>query len=91
VVSQASSVVRQDLAQVRVRFRTLSREEIEAYLDAEPAFDCAGSAKAEGLGIALLDSIESDDPTALIGLPLMRTCSLLRSAGLQIPALEKQA
>ncbi|WP_397534574.1 Maf family protein [Roseateles sp.] len=91
VVSQASSVVRQDLAQVRVRFRTLSREEIEAYLDAEPAYDCAGSAKAEGLGIALLDSIESDDPTALIGLPLMRTCSLLRSAGLQIPALEKQA
>ncbi|MBA4344768.1 MAG: septum formation inhibitor Maf [Methylibium sp.] len=90
VVCVDRGFVAQDLAPVRVRFRELSREEIEAYLDAEPAYDCAGSAKAEGLGIALLDSIESDDPTALIGLPLIRTCRLLRSAGLQLPALENK-
>lgn len=90
VVCMDRGFVAQDLAPVRVRFRELSREEIEAYLDAEPAYDCAGSAKAEGLGIALLDSIESDDPTALIGLPLIRTCRLLRSAGLQLPGLEKR-
>lgn len=74
----------QDLAPVRVRFRTLSEIEIENYLHAEQPYDCAGSAKAEGLGIALLSSIESDDPTALIGLPLIRTCDLLRQAGLQL-------
>lgn len=67
---------------VQVRFRTLRLEEIEAYLRAEAPYDCAGSAKAEGLGIALLDSIGSDDPTALLGLPLIATCRLLRAAGL---------
>ena len=56
-------------------------EEIERYLRAEQPYDCAGSAKSEGLGIALLESIDSDDPTALIGLPLIRTCRLLRLAG----------
>jgi septum formation protein len=65
-----------------VRFRALGDEEIERYLRAERPYDCAGSAKAETLGIALLSSIESDDPTALIGLPLIRTCELLREAGL---------
>jgi septum formation protein len=70
------------LAPVTVRFRTLSEHEIERYLQLEQPYDCAGSAKSEGLGIALLDAIESDDPTALIGLPLMRTCALLRAAGL---------
>ncbi|MBC7682706.1 MAG: Maf family protein, partial [Ferruginibacter sp.] len=55
--------------------------EIEAYLLAEQPYDCAGSAKSEGLGISLLERIDSDDPTALIGLPLIRTCQLLRAAG----------
>lgn len=67
---------------VTVRFRDVSDAEIERYLQAEQPYDCAGSAKAETLGIALLDAIESDDPTALIGLPLIRTCALLRQAGL---------
>lgn len=66
---------------VRVRFRTLRDRDIESYLRAEQPYDCAGSAKSEGLGIALLDAIESDDPTALIGLPLIATTRLLREAG----------
>ena len=67
---------------VLVQFRTLSDEDIAHYLRTEPAYDCAGSAKSEGLGITLLDAIESRDPTALIGLPLIDTCRLLRAAGL---------
>lgn len=74
-----------DLAPVEVRFRALSAGEIERYLRAEAPYDCAGSAKSEGLGIALLDAIHSDDPTALVGLPLIRTARLLRAAGLVIP------
>ena len=74
-----------DLAPVVVRFRALSDAEIERYLRAEQPYDCAGSAKSEGLGISLLDRIESDDPTALIGLPLIRTCQMLRAAGLMLP------
>ena len=71
-----------ELVPVAVRFRNLSDAEIERYLRAETPYDCAGSAKIETLGIALLESCESDDPTALIGLPLIRTCALLRRAGL---------
>ena len=74
------------LASVQVQFRPLRDADIEAYLRAEPAYDCAGSAKSEGLGIALLERIDSDDPTSLIGLPLMRTCALLRELGIQVPA-----
>ncbi len=70
-------------AEVRVRLRPLSDREIEAYLLADQPYDCAGSAKVESLGIALLDAVVSDDPTALIGLPLIRTCQLLRRAGLE--------
>ena len=65
-------------------FRPLSDEQIEHYLLAEKPYDCAGSAKSEGLGIALLERIDNDDPTALIGLPLIRTCHLLRAAGVSI-------
>jgi septum formation protein len=86
----AVAVVRRDLhyeralvASVRVSFRQLDVAQIEHYLRAETPYDCAGSAKAEALGIALVDAIESDDPTALVGLPLIRTCSLLREAGLE--------
>jgi septum formation protein len=67
---------------VSVVFRALGDAEIEHYLRAEQPYDCAGSAKSEALGIALLAAIDSDDPTALIGLPLIRTCTLLREAGL---------
>ena len=70
------------LVPVTVRFRRLSDDEIERYLRTEEPYDCAGSAKSEALGIALLDAIESDDPTALVGLPLIKTCHLLRQAGL---------
>jgi septum formation protein len=76
-----SGFIAHDLAPVRVRFAALGDAEIEAYLHAEQPYDCAGSAKSEGLGIALLDAIESDDPTALVGLPLIRTCRMLRAAG----------
>ncbi len=68
-----------------VRFRTLSDAEIERYLDKEDALNCAGSAKSEGLGISLLEYMRGDDPTALIGLPLIRTAQLLRQAGLALP------
>ncbi|MBS0293912.1 MAG: septum formation inhibitor Maf [Proteobacteria bacterium] len=85
VVCQATGFEQVDLAPVRVRFRPLSDAEIERYLQAEQPYDCAGSAKSEGLGIALLDAIDSDDPTALIGLPLIRTARMLRAAGLVLP------
>ena len=85
VVCHASGFVQTDLAPVRVRFRELSDAEIERYLRAEQPYDCAGSAKSEGLGISLLEAIDSDDPTALIRLPLIRTCRLLRAAGLVLP------
>lgn len=83
VVCLQSGFFQHDLAAVRVRFReadSLSDAEIEAYLHAEQPYDCAGSAKSEGLGITLLDAIDSDDPTALIGLPLIRTSRMLRAA-----------
>jgi septum formation protein len=84
VVCLASGFEKTDLAAVKVKFRNLSNEEIESYLLAEMPYDCAGSAKSEGLGISLLEFIESDDPTALIGLPLIRTCQLLREAGIRL-------
>ena len=84
VVCLASGFEQVDLTEVRVVFRDLSDDEIEAYLLAEQPYDCAGSAKSEGLGIALLESIDNDDPTALIGLPLIRTARLLRLAGVKL-------
>ncbi|MEP6876095.1 MAG: Maf family nucleotide pyrophosphatase [Burkholderiales bacterium] len=82
VVRASAGHVGTALAPVTVRFRQLSDDEIEHYLRTEQPYDCAGSAKCETLGIALLDAIDSDDPTALVGLPLIRTCALLRAAGL---------
>ncbi len=84
VVCIATGYERTDLAEVKVKFRDLSDAEIETYLRAEEPYDCAGSAKSEGLGIALLDAIDNDDPTALIGLPLIRTCQMLREAGVKL-------
>ena len=84
VVCLQTGFVAQDLAQVKVQFRALSDAEIEHYLRTETPYDCAGSAKSEGLGIALLERIDSDDPTALVGLPLIRTARMLRSAGISL-------
>jgi len=69
---------------VRVVFRNLDDADIERYLRLEQPYDCAGSAKSEGLGIALLEAIDSDDPSALVGLPLIRTCRMLRAAGVDL-------
>lgn len=68
-----------------VTFRNLADEEIERYLRREPAYDCAGSARSEGLGIALLSRIAGDDPNALVGLPLIALCVLLRRQGVAVP------
>ena len=84
VVCVANGYQRTDLAAVRVKFRDLTDSEIESYLRAEEPYDCAGSAKSEGLGITLLDAIDNDDPTALVGLPLIRTCQMLREAGVKL-------
>ncbi len=87
VVCAGTGFAKAELAPVAVRFRELSAAEIERYLRLEQPYDCAGSAKCETLGIALLEAIDSDDPTALVGLPLIRTSRLLREAGLDVLAL----
>ncbi len=68
-----------------VTFRQLSDTEIENYLRREPAYNCAGSAKSEGLGIAILSSMRGDDPNALVGLPLIALCDMLRAEGVPLP------
>jgi septum formation protein len=85
VVCQDLGYLGEDLATVEVKFRTLNADEIERYLRTAQPYDCAGSAKSEGLGITLTEAIVSDDPTALIGLPLIRTARLLRAAGILLP------
>jgi septum formation protein len=84
VVCVATQFEQVDLAAVKVIFRDVSDAEIEFYLRTEQPYDCAGSAKSEGLGIALLAAIDNDDPTALVGLPLIRTCRMLREAGIPL-------
>lgn len=84
VVCHESGFAGQALAQVKVGFRQFSDQAIEDYLQAEQPYDCAGSAKSEGLGIALLEVIDNQDPTALVGLPLIHTCRLLRAAGMAL-------
>lgn len=80
---RAPGAVQLENVQVRVRFRDLPDAELDAYLRIEQPYDCAGSAKNEGLGIALLDSIHSTDPTALTGLPLIALTGMLRQAGVR--------
>ena len=84
VVCHNTGFEQTELAAVRVAFRPLSDAQIERYLLIEKPYDCAGSAKSEGLGIALLERIDNDDPTALVGLPLIRTCRMLRAAGIPL-------
>ena len=74
-----------DIDLTEVHFRALTDAEIERYVDAEQPFDCAGSFKSEGLGIALFERIDNRDPSALVGLPLITTCMLLRKAGFALP------
>lgn len=86
VVCLDSGFEETEVAAVQVTFRELSDEDIENYLRLEQPYDCAGSAKSESLGIALLSAIDSDDPTALIGLPLIRTCKMIQAAGINVLA-----
>ncbi|MBI1195792.1 MAG: septum formation inhibitor Maf [Gammaproteobacteria bacterium] len=72
-----------DVIDTEVRLRPISDELIEAYLRKEQPYDCAGACKVEGLGIALIDYVYSGDPTALIGLPLIRLCEMLRAEGIE--------
>lgn len=81
VLDASNGLMQEDTVTVAVRFRVLSDRQIDAYLAIEKPYDCAGSAKSEGLGIALLESIQSADPTALVGLPLITLISMLERAG----------
>jgi septum formation protein len=81
LLNTATGALHTRVVPTRVRFRTLSERQIESYLRKEQPYDCAGSAKSEGLGIALLHAIEGDDPTALIGLPLIALIDMLQAEG----------
>lgn len=78
IVNVATALTRTHLDQTRCVFRKLDRTEIETYVEREPAYDCAGGFKSEGLGLTLLDRMETVDPTALIGLPLIAVATILR-------------
>jgi len=78
-------IERVDIVPTRLTYRTLAQAEIERYVDRDQPFDCAGAMRSESLGIALLESLASDDPTALIGMPLIRIAQWLRAAGYEIP------
>ena len=85
VLQPGGQVAGNSVVETRVEFRELSEEEIRRYIAADRPLDCAGSFKAEALGPALFRSMFSQDPTAIIGLPLIETCRLLRIAGFQVP------
>lgn len=84
LVNAATGRVQSEIVSIRVVLRALSDAEIECYLRKEQPYDCAGSAKSEGLGIALMDKLEGDDPTALIGLPLIALTRMLRAEGVDL-------
>jgi len=85
LLNSAAGRIQQACVPTEVGFRTLSNEDIERYLDKEQPYQCAGSAKSEGLGIALLTHMRADDPNALIGLPLIALCAMLRAEGFSLP------
>ena len=85
LIRQQDGIVLQESEPTEVRFRTLTDAEITRYVEMEQPLDCAGSAKAEALGISLLDALTSDDPTAIIGLPLIRLTRMLRTLGVALP------
>jgi septum formation protein len=84
VLDTKSGTLRSRVVPCRVTFRQLDAARIERYLRLEQPYDCAGSAKAEGLGIALIERIETEDPTSLIGLPLIALAELLRDSGFDV-------
>lgn len=84
LLNTTSGAIQHRIVATTVRFRTYTDDEIENYLDRENALDCAGSAKSEGLGIALIASMQSDDPTALIGLPLIALIDMLSAEGVSV-------
>jgi septum formation protein len=85
LLDSATGRVQTCCVDTHVGFRDLADAEIESYLDQEDALNCAGSAKSEGLGISLLSYLRGDDPNALIGLPLIALCNMLRAEGLRLP------
>jgi septum formation protein len=85
LLAPGGTKARERLVTTGVEFRVATDAEIERYLDREPALDCAGSAKSEALGISLMERVAGDDPTALVGLPLIALSALLREAGFQVP------
>ena len=85
LINSKTNVVQQDVIIYRVDFRKLNESEIENYLLKEKPFNCAGSFKSEKLGISLIKKMEGNDPTALIGLPLIRLCEMLKNQGINIP------
>lgn len=85
LLNTVTGIAQQRAIPTEVRFRTLSVDEIERYVARELPLDCAGSAKAEGLGITLLDALSGDDPNALIGLPLIALAGMLRNEGIALP------
>lgn len=85
VLNTETQVLEKDVIQYRVCFRDLNESEIENYLNKEQPYQCAGSFMSEKLGISLLSKMEGDDPTALIGLPLIRLCHMLRNQGINLP------
>ena len=85
LLDSGTNNIQSKIVSIEVKFRTLSPAQIERYLLAEMPYDCAGSAKSEGLGIALIEYIRSDDPNSLIGLPLIELTTMLIAAGISIP------
>lgn len=85
LINSATGAVQSAIVPCRVHFRRLSMESIKRYVERERPLDCAGSIKSEGLGIVLLQRLEADDPTALIGLPLIRLITMLTAEGMQLP------
>ena len=85
LINTETKIIEEDVVSFRVDFRKLTESEIENYLVKEKPYDCVGSFKSEKLGISLLKKMNGDDPTALIGLPLIRLCKMLRNQGVNIP------
>ena len=85
LINTETKIIEEDVVSFRVDFRKLTESEIKNYLVKEKPYDCVGSFKSEKLGISLLKKMNGDDPTALIGLPLIRLCKMLRNQGVDIP------
>lgn len=85
LLNASTARIQSELVTVIVHMRELSDAQIERYLKTEQPYDCAGSARIEGLGITLVNRLEGEDPNALIGLPLISLCNMLRNEGMELP------